>query len=98
MPRRHASVLLACIALLAAGCGVEVPAGASRFTCGQMRADDAKFRSQARAMIAAEGLLPRRLTVEEVRRDAEFAIRRACHGATDGTRPYGAALAALTVG
>lgn len=76
-------------AVLAAGCG-ELTAEAATFTCGQMRADRGRYREQARYLVAHEKLQPRSLSRERSVLDVELSLRRACHGAADGERPYAA--------
>lgn len=87
--------LLSCLALLASGCAGVDP-GTARYTCGQMRADGSKYRRQARYMVAQERLRARTLWQEQAVLDAELQIRRTCRGASDGSRPYLAVVAALS--
>jgi hypothetical protein len=89
MPGHRIAPLLGCaVALLAAaGCG-QVTGAAAGYTCGEMRADGALYRDQARRMVQHERLQSRALSVEQSVLDTELQIRRACHGAGGGYAPY----------
>jgi hypothetical protein len=89
--------LVACVALVAPGCGEEV-AEAADFTCGQMRADGDRYREQARLMVDREGWRRRTLTQSDADRSVELRLRRACRGAGDGYRPYRATRDAIRPG